>query len=91
MGLNGPVFGSQRQQTLLSWSLSLKQYLPSTQHSVQWVSYGFFLRVNGWCVQLSPYLRLTPKINLLTPNVNCSGRTAPLISIVAFYIFIQQI
>jgi len=31
------------------------------------------------------------KINLLTPNVNYSGRTAPLTSKVAFYIFIQQI
>jgi len=30
-------------------------------------------------------------INLLTPNVNYSGRTAPLNSKVAFYIFIQQI
>ena len=30
-------------------------------------------------------------INLLTPNVNYSGRTAPLFSKVAFYIFIQQI
>ena len=29
-------------------------------------------------------------INLLTPNVNYSGRTAPLTSKVAFYIFIQQ-
>ena len=29
--------------------------------------------------------------NLLTPNVNYSGRTAPLTSKVAFYIFIQQI
>jgi len=29
--------------------------------------------------------------NLLTPNVNYSGRTAPLTSEVAFYIFIQQI
>jgi len=27
----------------------------------------------------------------LTPNVNYSGRTAPLNSKVAFYIFIQQI
>jgi len=32
-----------------------------------------------------------PIINLLTPNVNYSGRTAPLTSKVAFYIFIQQI
>ena len=30
-------------------------------------------------------------INLLTPNVNYSGRTAPLTSKVAFYVFIQQI
>jgi len=30
-------------------------------------------------------------INFLTPNVNDSGRTAPLNSKVAFYIFIQQI
>jgi len=33
----------------------------------------------------------TQYINLLTPNVNNSGRTAPLTSKVAFYIFIQQI
>ena len=31
------------------------------------------------------------ELNLLTPNVNYSGRTAPLTSKVAFYIFIQQI
>jgi len=30
-------------------------------------------------------------VKLLTPNVNYSGRTAPLTSKVAFYIFIQQI
>ena len=29
--------------------------------------------------------------NLLTPNLNYSGRTAPLTSKIAFYIFIQQI
>jgi len=29
-------------------------------------------------------------INLLTPNVDYSGRTAPLTSKVAFYVFIQQ-
>jgi len=34
---------------------------------------------------------LPPKINLLTPNVNYSGRTAPLTSEVALHIFIQQI
>jgi len=32
-----------------------------------------------------------PVINLYTPNVNYSWRTAPLTSKVAFYIFIQQI
>jgi len=31
------------------------------------------------------------ELNLLTSNVNYSGRTAPLTSKVAFYIFIQQI
>ena len=31
------------------------------------------------------------EINLLTPNVNYSGRTAPLTSKIAFYIFIQHI
>jgi len=31
------------------------------------------------------------KPKLLTPNVNYSGRTAPLTSKIAFYIFIQQI
>jgi len=30
-------------------------------------------------------------LNPLTPNVNYSGRTAPLTSKVAFYIFIQKI
>jgi len=29
--------------------------------------------------------------NLLTPNVNYNGRTAPLNSKIAFYMFIQQI
>jgi len=34
---------------------------------------------------------LTSDIKLLTPNVNYSGRTAPLTTKVSFYIFIQQI
>ena len=33
----------------------------------------------------------TSPFNILTPNANYSGRTAPLTSKVAFYIFIQQI
>jgi len=36
-------------------------------------------------------MRLQCTLNLLTPHVNYSGRTAPLISKVEFYIFIQQI
>ena len=36
----------------------------------------------------NPYTNI---INLPTPNVSYSGRTAPLTSKVAFYIFIQQI
>jgi len=35
--------------------------------------------------------KLLDELNPLTPNVNYSGRTAPLTSKVAFYIFIQQI
>jgi len=41
--------------------------------------------------QMEPGRVAVQEINLLTPNVNCSGRTAPLTSKVAFYIFIQQI
>jgi len=42
-------------------------------------------------VPASALVKKTPNLNLLTPNVNYSGRTAPLTSKVAFYIFIQQI
>jgi len=41
------------------------------------------------CVNVEANLQCI--INLLTPNVNYFGRTAPLTSKVAFYIFIQQI
>jgi len=37
------------------------------------------------------FLDLSNKINPLTPNDHYSGRTIPLPSKVAFYIFIQQI
>jgi len=58
---------------------------------------------DGRCLRrvIAPHFRcLSPRdfigliqnfVNLLTPNVNYSGRTAPLTSKVAFYIFIQQI
>ena len=39
---------------------------------------------------MAPIKKLT-RLNLLTPNVNYSGRAAPITSKVAFYIFIQQI
>ena len=42
-------------------------------------------------LQLAVFCHSNFMFNLLTPNVNYSGRTAPLISKVAFYIFIQQI
>jgi len=43
------------------------------------------------CGAAGSWISLLRRINLLTPNVNYSGRTAPLTSKVAFYIFIQQI
>ena len=43
-------------------------------------------------VPLNPIKKPEEEIfNLLTPNVNYSGRTAPLTSKAAFYVFIQQI
>ena len=50
------------------------------EHSGKWKWRWKYGKINNWW-----------RINLLTPNVNCSGRTAPLTSKVAFYIFIQQI
>jgi len=61
------------------------------QGSLAYVGYGdgefplFLLRRN-----LGLYLNRN-LFNLLKPNVNYTGRTAPLTSKVAFYIFIQQI
>jgi len=49
------------------------------------------LRWESITISLSPSPYLSLSINPLTPNVNYSGRTAPLTSKVAFYIFIQQI
>jgi len=43
----------------------------------------------GW--KMNTLKNLHIYLNLLMPNVNYSGRTAPLTSKVAFYIFIQQI
>jgi hypothetical protein len=42
-----------------------------------------------YCQQMGP--AIAGRLNPLTPNDHYSGRTAPLTSKVAFYIFIQQI
>ena len=62
--------------------------------SFQHQSYGFeIIQQNSFlcCVIACLQNRLLMSINLLTPNVNYSGRTALLTSRFAFYIFIQQI
>jgi len=51
----------------------------------------YFDATLSWSSFLKCYNPSLPFFNLLTPNVNYSGRTAPLTSKVAFYIFIQQI
>jgi len=66
----------------LSWDSPIQSIYP---HPTSWRS----------ILILSTHLRLGSGlqnniVNLLTPNVNYSGRTAPLTSKVAFYIFIQQ-
>jgi len=43
------------------------------------------------CFPQEVEIKFHTHINLLTPNVNYSGRIAPLTSKVSFYIFIQQI
>jgi len=52
--------------------------------------YVFFLLLSSYMFWYSQSLQES-YINFLMPNVNYSGRTAPLTSKVAFYIFIQQI
>ena len=68
--------------------------------SVCYISYVYVCVCVCMCVcfwvcirDVSKLLRIyhNLNVNLLTPNVNCSGRTAPLTSKVAFYIFIQLI
>jgi len=52
---------------------------------------GLLHHVNVEAIQVLDNSELARRLNLLTPNVNYSGRTAPITSKVAFYIFIQQI
>ena len=48
-------------------------------------------RVRLLLLPIFHFVSLLPSLKLLTPNINYRGRTAPLTSKVAFYIFIQQI
>jgi len=59
----------------------------------EWVSFLYTVTMSDmkWQDKLQYYGQGQVSFNLLTPNVNYSGRTAPLTSKVAFYIFIQQI
>jgi len=47
-------------------------------------------RERNKCTRVKEHHSYEEWINLLTPNVKYSGRTTPLTSKVAFYIFIQQ-
>jgi len=66
-------------------------------HFIETVNFIKAVRINVLQNTLKQVYRLPSdrteidNINLLTPNVNYSGRTAPLTSKVAYYIFIQQI
>ena len=55
--------------------------------------YNKCMEIEVFCLlsKLYIWVNRTDLFNLLTSNVNYSGRTAPLTSKVAFYIFIQQI
>jgi len=56
---------------------------------VDWVEH---MLVDGTLIDSHGETTIEDKpVNLLMPNVNYSGRTAPLTSKVTFYIFIQQI
>jgi len=59
--------------------------VPITQISTHFEEY----KASEPCLQEA--VTLLSQINPLTHNDHCSGRTAPLTSKVAFYIFIQQI
>jgi len=66
-----------------SYVKPIKYFYPSTAQRYQYTSH--ILQTTSFQSQA------VRAIISLTPNVNYSGRTAPLTSKVAFYIFIQQI
>ena len=61
--------------------------------SIYYINFGTFDDGNTISTKLIILLLIYHRqnLNLLKPNVNYSGRTVPLTSKVAFYIFIQQI
>ena len=72
------------KETVVIWALTSASSCLHSKFNIYSMAFWLFQRV--------PRRKLDVTfINLLTPNVNYSGRTAPLTSKVAFYIFIQQI
>jgi len=72
-----------RKKLCLNFSVRVNINLPNYK-----ASYYFFVHAHA---HAHTHTHICLEFNLLTPNVNYSGRTAPLTSKVAFYIFIQQI
>jgi len=87
----------QLLQLYLTSANSCNNVWPYIQHTIEeekWKDYNILILVVGYnvCLGMKKTVRHEiSKINLLTPNVNYSSRTAPLTSKVTFYIFIQQI
>ena len=93
------------QQICYNRSCNLIQYRPLCQsanvfnNDLQWLIPVKMCINFGISLHNTPFKKFTDTssqaalmfLNLLTPNVNYSGRTAPLTRKVAFYIFIQQI
>jgi len=83
------LYHSIRHQTPEDWIILVSYSIVLLQLGLGYrLSVSIAIRNVKTC---SVTVSIFPRINLLTPNVNYSGRTAPLTSKVAFYIFIQQI
>jgi len=78
-------------------STSVCCYSVQNRMSLHLQSKAMKIKAEGTATAFCPLFRMgwawhfASNFNLLTPDVNYSGRTAPLTSKVAFYIFIQQI
>ena len=77
------TFGSGKGQVLVFVHMTVDS-------QVQCDITNFFMRWSSDSA-VCRYAQQSVMFNFLTPNVNYSGRTAPLTPKVAFYIFIQQI